>query len=45
VTQKCLNALHEMGLVKVCYDMDGLGWAEKITPLGKAEIERFLSRQ
>ncbi len=45
VTQKCLNVLHKKGLVKVCYDMGGLGWAEKITPLGEAEVKRFLSRQ
>ena len=39
VTQKCLNVLHEKGLVKVCIDRER-GWLEMITPKGRDVIER-----
>ncbi len=35
VTQKCLNVLHEKGLVSICYEKSEGGWLEKITDAGR----------
>lgn len=39
-TQKCLNVLHERGLVKVAYE-PGPGWNEMITPAGIEAISEI----